>query len=90
MFEKDVARRLAFTDRSDDDLLSIQVPTLVMASDHDVIRTEHTLKIVQLIPGAKLVILPGLHGTFLGKICTVQKGSNLPKITATIVREFLQ
>ena len=44
----------------------------------------------QLIPGAKLVILPGFHGTLLGEICTVKKGSALPKITATLVKEFLQ
>jgi len=90
MFKKDAARRLAFKDRPDDDLRSIKVPVMVMASDHDVIRTEHSLQMAQLIPGAKLVILPGFHGTLLGEICTVKKGSALPKITATLVKEFLQ
>ena len=90
MFKKDAARRLAFKDRPDDDLRSIKVPVMVMASDHDVIKTEHSLQMAQLIPGAKLVILPGFHGTLLGEICTVKKGSALPEITATLVKEFLQ
>jgi pimeloyl-ACP methyl ester carboxylesterase len=90
MFEKDVARRLAFKDLADDDLRSIKTPTLVMAGDHDVIKTEHSVQMAQLIPGAKLVILPGAHGTLLGEICAVQKGSSLPKITAILVKEFLQ
>jgi len=90
MFKKDAARRLAFKDRPDDDLRSIKVPVMIMASDHDVVRTEHSLQMAQLIPGAKLVILPGFHGTLLGEICTVKKGSALPKITATLVKEFLQ
>jgi len=90
MFKKDAARRLAFKDRPDDDLRSIKVPVMVMASDHDVIKTEHSLQMAELIPGAKLVILPGFHGTLLGEICTVKKGSALPKITATLVKEFLQ
>jgi len=90
MFEKDVARRLAFKDRTDDELRSVKVPTLVMASDHDVIRTEHTVQMAQLIPGAELVILPGAHGTLLGEISAVKKGSSLPKITAALVKEFLQ
>ena len=90
MFKKDASRRLAFKDHPDDDLRSIKVPVMVMASDHDVIKTEHSLQMAQLIPGAKLVILPGFHGTLLGEICTVKKGSALPEITATLVKEFLQ
>ncbi len=41
------------------DLRNIQAPTLVMAADRDVIRTEHTLSIFQAIPRSQLAIFPG-------------------------------
>jgi len=39
-------------------LESIQVPTLVLASDHDLIRDEHTLAIYHHIPNSQLAIFP--------------------------------
>jgi len=89
MFEKDVARRLAFKDRPEEELRSIKAPALFMAADHDVITTEHTVKMSNLVPGAQLVILPGAHGTLLGEICSAKKGSRQPEITAMLVQEFL-
>lgn len=41
------------------DLKTIQVPTLVMAGDRDVIRDEHTLTIFHAIPKSQLAIFPG-------------------------------
>jgi len=91
MFEKDVARRLTFKDRNDDDLRSIKVPILLMASNHDVITLEHTVKMSHLIPGAKLVILPGTHGAFVeaAESGPAKKGSKLPEITVALAEEFL-
>lgn len=43
-------------------LSKIDVPTLVIAGDHDVIREEHTRLIAESIPNAELVILSGTHG----------------------------
>ena len=43
-------------------LSQINVPTLVIAGDRDVIRPEHTRLIAESIPHAELVILPGTHG----------------------------
>jgi pimeloyl-ACP methyl ester carboxylesterase len=40
-------------------LETIQAPTLVLASDHDVIRVRHTVEIYLHIPNAQLVIFPG-------------------------------
>jgi pimeloyl-ACP methyl ester carboxylesterase len=90
MFEKDVARMLNFKDISDDDLRSIKAAALIMASDHDVITLEHTIKMSRLIPGARLVILPGTHGSFIGAAeAGTRKDSKLPGITAALVEEFL-
>jgi len=89
MFNKDRDRMLNFKDMTDDDLRSINAATLLMAADQDVITIEHTVKMSHLIPGARLVILPGTHGSFIGEVCTVTNGSKLPEVTATLVEEFL-
>jgi pimeloyl-ACP methyl ester carboxylesterase len=41
------------------DLAKIQIPTLVMAADRDVIRDEHTLSMFHAIPKSQLAIFPG-------------------------------
>lgn len=41
------------------DLAHIQVPTLVMAADRDVIRDDHTLSMFHAIPKSQLAIFPG-------------------------------
>lgn len=41
-----------------EELNKIHCPVLVMAGDHDIIKTEHTLKIFQSIPNASLCIFP--------------------------------
>lgn len=40
-------------------LASVRAPTLVLAGQHDSIRTDHTLEIADSIPGAQLAIIPG-------------------------------
>lgn len=89
MFEKDKQRMIGFSDWPDDDIKSIKAPALLMIADKDVVTVEHTLKISQLIPGAKLVVLPGVHGSFIGEVCTVNKSSKLPAVTVQIIEEFL-
>jgi pimeloyl-ACP methyl ester carboxylesterase len=40
-------------------LAAITAPTLVLAGQHDSIRTDHTLEIARSVPGAQLAIVPG-------------------------------
>jgi pimeloyl-ACP methyl ester carboxylesterase len=62
-------------------LHTIAAPVLVMAGDHDEITLEHTLRIYQAIPGARLWILPGTdHGTFVDR----------PDWTNPLVLDFLE
>jgi hypothetical protein len=89
MFEKDRSRMEHFQDMSDEDLASIKVPTLLMVADHDVVTTGHVLKMSQLIVGARLVVLPGIHGSFIGEVGTVKKSSRLPETSAELIEEFL-
>jgi pimeloyl-ACP methyl ester carboxylesterase len=49
------------------DLKSIQVPTLVMAADRDVIRDDHTLSIFHAIPKSQLAIFPGATHVIAGQ-----------------------
>ena len=49
------------------DLKSIQVPTLVMAADRDVIRDDHTLRIFHAIPKSQLAIFPGATHVIAGQ-----------------------
>jgi len=89
MFEKDKFRMENFKDMADRDLESIKAETLLMTAQHDVVTPEHVLKMSKLIPGARLVILPGIHGSFIGEICTAKKDSRMPEIAAVLVEEFL-
>jgi pimeloyl-ACP methyl ester carboxylesterase len=89
MFERDVARMVNFKDIPDDMIRSIKVPALIMVSDQDVVPSEHAVKLSRLIPGGRLAVLPGHHGTCIGEMGMVKKGSKLPEMTAAIIEEFL-
>ena len=89
MFTKDRNRMIAFKDWSNDDLKSIKSPALIINADKDVVTNEHAVKMSKLIPNAELMILPGVHGAYLGEICTVP-GSKLPEMTVKIIEEFLE
>lgn len=43
----------------------------------------------RLLPTAKLAILPGGHGEFIGGITAVKEGSKLPEMIVAIIDEFL-
>lgn len=89
MFNKDRNRMLHFKDWTDEEISSIHAPTLVIAGDHDVVTPQHAALMYRLILNARLMILPGSHGSFIGEACTAEVGSKMPEITVTIIEEFL-
>lgn len=89
MFEKDKQRVIAFKDINDSAMQSIKAPALFIVGDHDVITTEHTVKMSRLLTGSQLIILPGIHGECIGEIEAFKKDSPQPAITATLVAAFL-
>lgn len=89
MFEKDKQRMIAFRDGHDEDLKQIAAPALLMVADKDVISIEHTAELSRLIPDARLAVLPGSHGSFIGELCTVDHESNAISVAAGIIKEFL-
>jgi len=88
MFQKDKQRMIDFKDWSDDDLRSIKVPTMIISSDRDVILPEHSVRMARMIPGARLVILPGVHGSAIGAV-EAGVGRGYAELVARLVDEFL-
>lgn len=89
MFNKDKNRMIAFRDYADEAIKNIKAEALIMVADHDVITLEHTIKMSRLIRNAQLAVLPGIHGSFIGEVCTVKEGSKAVEMTANLIEEFL-
>ena len=89
MFNRDCQRMLHFKDWADEDIRSIQAPTLILIGNEDVTQPEHAVAMSRLLPKGKLVILPGGHGQCLGEVMYNNPG-NWPSITAGIVEDFLK
>jgi pimeloyl-ACP methyl ester carboxylesterase len=68
LFVLDSQRTLTFPGWSNAELGTITAPTLVLSADRDVIRPEHAVRMSRAIPGARLMIVPGNHGDYLGEV----------------------
>jgi pimeloyl-ACP methyl ester carboxylesterase len=90
MFDRDIARMMAFQDISDADLQGIQAPTMVLNGDAEVVRAEHALALSRTLPHAQLAILPGGHGDYIGEICAPDKHSPIPTLVTTMIETFLK
>ncbi len=89
MFTKDSNRMKTFKDWNDDDIKSIEAPALILCGDQDVVSPEHAVKMFRLIPHARLIILPGGHGEYLGEIMFAQKNNFQPDFIVSLVENFL-
>lgn len=89
MHDKDLARMRNFQDVPDAEVAAIRAATLVMLGDHDVVRPEHAFELTKLIPGSRLLILPGGHGDYIGEADATPAGSPWPALTAGLVEAFL-
>lgn len=89
MFERDAERMRNFVETSDEDVKSVAAPALIISGDRDVSTPEHAVELAQLIPRARLMILPGGHGEYLGEELTSTKGSRYAELTAALVEQFL-
>lgn len=89
MYEKDKKRMVDFKDWKAEDIHSINVPTLIIIGDEDVVRPEHAVEMFRLLPHARLSILPGKHGAYIGEVTTGMEGSRIPDLAVSIIEEFL-
>jgi hypothetical protein len=78
-----------FTDWPETLVASITAPTLVIGADHDVVRAEHTVLLASLIPNARLLIVPGNHGGYLGELAGAAGGSGQLRRTVPFIIDFL-
>jgi pimeloyl-ACP methyl ester carboxylesterase len=89
MYRRDQQRMLTFKDWNTADIRAIKAPTLIVASDQDVVRPEHAVEMLRLLPKGRLMILPGRHGEFFGEAMYPPRDSKLPERFAAMVDEFL-
>jgi pimeloyl-ACP methyl ester carboxylesterase len=88
MCEKDIARMRSFPDISEELMKTIKAPAFIIIGDADVVRPEHAVEMYHLLPHAKLAILPGGHGDYIGEITTPQD-STLIAATVSMINKFL-
>jgi pimeloyl-ACP methyl ester carboxylesterase len=90
MFNKDVQRMAHFTGWAEEEIRSIKAPAFIVSGDRDVATPEHTVKMWRLIPHARLAILPGAHGEYLGEVLFRGSASREPDYFIDLVNEFLK
>lgn len=89
MYEKDKKRMLEFEDWKVEDIHSINASTLIIIGDEDVVRPEHAVEMFRLFPHARLSILPGAHGAYIGEVASGMKHSKISDLAISIIEEFL-
>ncbi|AWH83901.1 alpha/beta hydrolase [Flavobacterium album] len=90
MFNRDVERMNNFKNISEVDVKSITAPTLIINGDKDVVQNAHALKLSQLLPNARLMIVPSGHGDYIGEICMPDKESKMPEAVVAMIEDFLK
>jgi pimeloyl-ACP methyl ester carboxylesterase len=90
MHDKDAERMRSFQDVPDDSVRSVRATTLIVLGDQDIVKHEHAVELTRLISGARLLILPGGHGDYLGEAVMTQKPTRYPELTARLIEEFLE
>jgi pimeloyl-ACP methyl ester carboxylesterase len=89
MHDKDAERMRSFEDVPDELVRTIEAPTLLLAGDQDIVTLEHVIGLTHLIPGARVLIVPGGHGDYMGTAEASQPGNPYPPLTAALVEAFL-
>ena len=88
MYERDVARMQAFRDISEEQMKSIKAPAFIIVGDRDVTTPEHAVEMHGLISNARLAIIPGGHGDYIGELTTT-RNDTLIAATVLMINKFL-
>ena len=88
MYERDIERMRSFRDVPDASVASVAVPVLVVTGDRDVPTLEHAVELSHLMPHARLLVLPGGHGDYLGELLAAHD-SRYAELTAWLIEQFL-
>lgn len=89
MFNKDVQKNKVFKDWTEEQMKSINAPTLVINGNNDVGSVEHAVQMYRIIPNCELAILPGGHGTYLGAMEALENGKWTMQYVVNLIEIFL-
>lgn len=89
MYERDIERMRSFRDVPDADVAAVKVLVLILSGDRDVPTVDHAVELTHLLPRARLMILPGGHGDYLGEVLAAPNGSRQAETTAWLIEGFL-
>lgn len=89
LFKLDAERTKGFQDLPDSALQAISSPTLVLIGDQDIVIPEHAAAMARAIPDARLTVVPGNHGNYLGEIAASDGDTSLMRATVPLLLRFL-
>ncbi|SMD02039.1 alpha/beta fold hydrolase [Pedobacter africanus] len=89
MFNQCAHRMQQFTDIPDKSIAAIQNQTLILIGDQDVSTPEHAVELSRRLPHARLAIIPGGHGTYMGELTTLKEANN-PPVALPVILDFLK
>jgi pimeloyl-ACP methyl ester carboxylesterase len=89
MHDKDLARMRGFADVPDEQVREVRAPTLVLLGDRDVVKLEHAVELTRLFPDARLLVVPGGHGDYLGEASAGPVPPGRPELAVRLVEQFL-
>jgi pimeloyl-ACP methyl ester carboxylesterase len=89
MHDKDAERMRSFKDIPDGELKAVRAATLIVVGDQDIVKLEHAIELTHLIPRARLLVLVGGHGDYIGEAVTTHRETRYPELTAGMIEEFL-
>lgn len=89
MFRKDVQKMKAFKGWTDEQMRSIKALTLIINGNSDVGSVEHAVEMFRIMPNARLAILPGRHGAYIGAIEYLDKARWTQQYVADLFNDFL-
>jgi pimeloyl-ACP methyl ester carboxylesterase len=70
-------------------IAAISAPALLLVGDRDVVRPEHAVEMYRRMPDARLAILPGGHGDYMGEIASIKPGDSGDYPAVAIIEDFL-
>jgi pimeloyl-ACP methyl ester carboxylesterase len=89
MHDTDAKRMVNFKDIPDEQIKSINAPTLIIIGDKDVITPEHALELHRQIANSELAIIPGGHGQYIGETTTITPDFKESDLAVPMIKRFL-
>lgn len=89
MHDRDAKRMVNFKDIPNEKIKAINVPTLIIIGDKDVITPEHAVELHRQISNSQLAIIPGGHGEYIGEITTIKENFDDHNLIVPMIEKFL-